>query len=70
MKFDQIKQKFKDEWLLIEVTEEKEGSITDGKVLVHSKQKKETSEAMIKFKDKPTYRFYNGDFPKDQVYML
>ena len=63
---EEIKKKFKDEWVLMEVFEKDElGQTTRGKVIVHSKNRDETYAAMRK-KNRGihTLHFYAGEIPK------
>ena len=65
MKINEIKKKYKDEWVVAEILEEDElGTPIQVKVLAHSKSRDDTYEALRKAKDKYTYHFYTGEIPK------
>ncbi len=65
MNIEEIKQIYKDEWVLVEVLKEDEqGTPIDVKLLAHSKNRDDTYKAMIENKEKYTYHFYTGEIPK------
>ena len=65
MKIEEIKEQFKDEWVLVEIVkEDKSGTPTDVRLISHNKNKEETNKAMIKHKEKYTYHFYTGKIPE------
>lgn len=62
---DEIKKKFKDEWVLVEVLEKDElNQPTKGRVIAHSRNRDDTYDAMTKTKAKYLYHFYTGEIPK------
>ncbi len=62
MKIEQIKEQFKDEWVLVEVLkEDRVGRPQDVQLLAHSKSRTDTYEAMKKVKSKYTFHFYTGE---------
>ena len=62
---EEIKEKFKNEWVLVEVLEKDElGHTKSGKVIVHSKNRDDTYAALKKTKGKHTFHFYTGEIPK------
>jgi riboflavin synthase len=64
MKLENVKKKYKDEWILAEVLEEdEEGEPTEIKVIAHSKNRDHTYDAMKKVKGKYSYHFYTGAIP-------
>ena len=64
MNIEEIKQKDKDEWLLIEVTKSDElGQPLEGNLIAHSKNRDDTYEAMTKTKAKHLYHTYTGKIP-------
>ncbi len=64
MNLQEVKKKYKDEWVLVEVLEEdKSGNPIDVRLLKHSKNRDETYAAMKKFAERYTYHFYTGDIP-------
>ncbi len=71
MDLEEIKEKYPDEWILVEVLEHDDRyQVNDAKLLAHSKDRDVTAQAMVENKEKFTFHFYNGDFPDDLVYML
>lgn len=65
MEIEQIKQKYKDEWVLVEVLkEDREGNPIAMRLIRHSKNRDETYAAMKKYAEKYTYHFYTGEIPE------
>ena len=65
MKIEEVKKKYKDEWVLVEILKEDElGNPIKVKVLAHSKVRDDTYKALKDVKDKYTYHFYTGEIPK------
>ncbi len=65
MKVAEVKQKYKDEWVLAEVLEEDElNRPTEVDVILHSKNRDDTYREMKNKKHKYTYHFYTGELPK------
>jgi len=70
MNTEEIKKKYKDEWVLIEVTKVNElGQPLEGSVIAHSRNRDETYSAMKKTKANHIGHFYTGEIT-DQVYAL
>ncbi|HLD42137.1 MAG TPA: hypothetical protein VJB06_03805 [archaeon] len=68
MKIEEVKQKYKDEWVLVEILKEDDmGNPIDVKLITHSKNRDETREAMKKYRKQYTFHFYTGEIPKDFV---
>ncbi len=66
-KIEEIKRKYKDEWVLAEVLEEDEfGQPTEVELIAHSKSRDDTYEAMrkAKTKAKDIAHFYTGEILK------
>lgn len=64
MNIEEIKRRFEDEWVLVEILEEDELTRpTRVRLITHSKDKDEIYEALRKNKGY-TYHFYTGDVPK------
>ena len=62
---EEIKKKFKDEWVLMEVSEEDEiGQTKSGKVIAHSKNRDDTYAALKNTKGIYTFHFYTGEIPE------
>ncbi|MCH8067936.1 MAG: hypothetical protein IID16_01495 [Candidatus Marinimicrobia bacterium] len=65
MTIEEIKEKYKDEWILVEVLkEDNERRPIDVKLIVHSKNRDETYASMKRYKEKYTYHFYSGKIPQ------
>ena len=61
-----IKERYKDEWVLVEVLETDElNTPIKGRVIAHSRNRDDTYDAMLKFKVKHWYHFYAGEIPKE-----
>jgi len=66
MKIEDVKRKYKDEWVLVEILEEDElGNPVEVRVLVHSKARDDTYKALKDVKDRYVYHFYTGEIPKE-----
>lgn len=64
-KIEEIKKKFKDEWVLVEVLEKDEfNQPTKGRVIAHSRNRDDTYDAMSTAKAEHLYHFYTGEIPK------
>ena len=62
---EEIKKKFKNEWVLIEVLEKDNlDRPIKGKVISHSRNRDDTYNAMEKCQAKHLYHFYTGKIPK------
>jgi len=65
MRIEEIKQQYKDEWVLIEVRQtDNLGQPTEGDVIAHSKNRDDTYATMKKTKAKDISHFYTGKIPK------
>jgi|LGVD01.1.fsa_nt_gb hypothetical protein len=65
MKTEEIKKRYKDEWVLVEVLAEDElREPVEVKLIAHSKARDEISETLKETKTKYTYQFYTGEIPK------
>ena len=65
MKIEDIKKKYKDEWVLVEVLEEDElGQPIEIELITHSKARDEIYSALKETKTKYTCQFYTGEIPK------
>jgi hypothetical protein len=65
LKIEEVKKKYKDEWVLAEILCEDElGNPTKIKVIAHSKNKDDLDKAFKKAQKKYTYQFYTGKIPK------
>jgi len=64
MNIENLKKKYKDEWLLIKITvADEQDQPIEGEVLLHSKNRDEVYEAQKDLKD-DLYITYVGELPK------
>ncbi len=62
----EIKEKYNDEWVLVEVLERDEmNRPIRGKVIAHSANRDDTYKAMEKTRAKYLYHLYTGEIPKE-----
>lgn len=65
MKIEEIKKKYKDEWVLVMVTKPDElGRPVEGNVIAHSRNRDDTYRAMKQTRVKDFAHFYTGKIPK------
>lgn len=65
VKVEEIKERYKDEWVLVEVMKEDElGQPIDVELIAHSKSRDEIYDTLMETKTKSTYQFYTGEIPK------
>jgi len=62
MKIEELKNKYKDEWLAIEVTKEKEGLPIEGEIVDHNKDRKQLHEKTREIDD--LMILYSGEIVK------
>ena len=61
---ENLKKKFKNEWVLIEVINEDENGIpVEIKLIEHSRNRDDIYQALKHTKDKYTFQFYTGNIP-------
>lgn len=71
MKWEKIKDKFKDEWVLIEVKKADEAfNLKEGDVIAHSKDKEEIYRKLLELKPKRFSIEYTGKIPEDLAVVL
>lgn len=64
MNIEELKRKYKDEWLLIRITiTDEQDRPLEGEVLLHSKNRDEIYEAQKDLRD-DLYITYSGELPK------
>ena len=64
MNIEELKKRYKDEWLLIKITKtDKQDRPIEGEVLFHSKNRDEIYEAQKNLKEY-LYITYSGEMPK------
>jgi len=62
---EEIKKRYRDEWVLVGVIEEDElGQPIDVELIAHSKSRGDTYDAMRKTKAKDIAHFYTGEIPQ------
>ena len=71
MKWKDIKTKFKDQWVLIEVVKVDESfNLVEGEVLVHSKDKDEVYQKLLQIRPKEFSIEYTGVVPEDLAIVM
>jgi len=64
MKIEKLKNKYKDEWLAVKVTLEKEGEPVEGELVDHDKDRRELDSRLIKSDIQKVFTFYTGEIIK------
>jgi hypothetical protein len=65
LKIEEIRRKYKDEWVLVEILDEDElGNPRKAKVIAHSKNRDDLYRALKGTRAKYTYQFYTGRIPR------
>ena len=71
MRWKDIKNKFKNQWVLIEVENVDESfNVLEGKVLAHSKDKDEIYQKLLKIKPKEFSIEFTGEVPEDLAVVM
>jgi hypothetical protein len=71
MKWKDIKNKFKNQWVLIEVKNVDESfNVLEGEVLAHSKDKDEIYQKLLKIRPKEFSIEYTGKVPEDLAVVM
>ncbi len=71
MTFEEIKQSYDGEWVLIAYTETDENlQVIKGKVIVHSANKEDIYQALESTQEKPLAIEYIGQVPEDIAFIL
>ena len=71
MKWKDIKNKFKNQWVLIEVEKVDESfNPLEGEVLAHSKDKDEIYQKFLKIRPKEFSIEYTGEVPEDLAVVM
>lgn len=71
MKMSEIKKRYRNNWLLIEVSKfDKNYKVVEGKVLVSSPSENEIYKALLKYKGKKLAIEYVGKLPKEMAVLL
>jgi hypothetical protein len=71
MKWKEIINKFKDEWVLVEAKEVDENfNLKEGRVIAHSRDKSEILQRLANLKGKSVYIEYTGKIPEDLAVVL
>jgi hypothetical protein len=71
MKWKDIKNKFKNQWVLIEVKNVDESfNVLEGEVLAHSKDKDEIYQKLLKIRPKEFSIEYTGEVPEDLAVVM
>ena len=64
MNINDLKEKYKDEWLAIKVMNEKEGEPLEGELLDHDKDKRELYDRLMKSDVQSVFTMYSGEIIK------
>lgn len=71
MSFEEIKQHYEGEWVLIAYTETDENlQVIKGEVIAHSADKEEIYQALESASDRPLAIEYMGQVPEDIAFIL
>lgn len=71
MKWEKIAEKFKNEWVLVDVKKVDENfNLKDGKMLAHSKSKEDIYTKLLEIKPKNFSIEYTGKIPEDLTVVL
>lgn len=71
MKWEEIVERFKDEWVLLEVKKvDSEFNIKEGEVLAHSQDKNVIYEKVLELRPKNFSIEYTGKIPEDLAVVL
>uniref|UniRef100_A0A7C6A804 DUF5678 domain-containing protein n=1 Tax=candidate division WOR-3 bacterium TaxID=2052148 RepID=A0A7C6A804_UNCW3 len=71
MKMSEIKKKYRNQWLLIEVSKfDNNYDVIEGKVLVHSPFENDIYQALLKYKGKKLAIEYVGKLPEEMAVLL
>jgi len=71
MKWKEIVERFKDEWVLIDVKEvDEDFNLKEGDVIAHSKDKEEIYRRLLELRPKRFSIEYTGKIPEDLAVVL
>ena len=71
MKWDEIKEAFKDEWVLVQVEKVDENyNVIEGEVLAHSKDKDQVYQKLLQIRPKQFSIEYTGEIPEDLAVVM
>jgi hypothetical protein len=71
MKWEEIKETFKDEWVLVQVEKVDESfKVIEGKVLAHSKDKDQVYQKLLQIRPKQFSIEYTGEIPEDLAVVM
>ena len=71
MRWEEIKNHYKSEWVLVDVTEVDEGySVVSGNILAHSQDKEEIYRKLLQIRPKNFTIEYTGQVPEDLAVVL
>ena len=71
MRWEEIKNAFKDQWVLVQVDEvDASFNILEGEVLAHSKDKEEVYKKLLQIRPKEFSVEYTGVIPEDLAVVL
>ena len=71
MRFDEIKKKYRNQWVLIQYSKlDKDLRVKEGKVIAHATNKEEIYEALLRTRGKNVSVEYCGQMPENLVVMF
>jgi hypothetical protein len=71
MKWEEIKETFKDEWVLVQVQKVDESfNVIEGEVLAHSKDKDQVYQKLLQIRPKHFSVEYTGEIPEDLAIVM
>ena len=71
MTWEEIRQQYPDEWVLIEFTElDAELKVVQGKVIAHSPNKQEIYQTLLRLENERIAIEFTGEMPKEPAYLL
>jgi hypothetical protein len=71
MTFEEIKQKYPNQWVLIEFTElDDELKVVNGEVIAHSPSKAEINKKLIGLRNEKIAIEFTGEWPSGMGYLL
>lgn len=71
MKFDEIKQRYPDQWVLIEFTKlDDELKVAEGRVIAHARSRDEIEKELMVLRNGRIAVEYTGEWDPDEAYLL
>lgn len=71
MTLEEIKQRYPDQWVLIEFTElDEELKVVKGKVIAHAPSREEIYKKLVELESERIAIEFTGEMPKEPAYLL